>query len=191
MSTSSHDRPTASHSRVPAAVHVQGLVVSEALGPLLLGPVSLHLAAGDLAVVTGADPAGRWLLTYAVTGRLPLDRLRMTGLVRVAERTTPALIRTVSVLADSWRLPGVASPVDRRLAALDWAQQTEASMVALSSGLDGLTPTEQSRVLQRAAALAGDGRTVVITSPVVTTGLTGHELVNATITLPGRTPLAA
>jgi hypothetical protein len=191
MSTSSQHWPAAGQPRLPAAVHVTDLVVSEALGQLLLGPVSLHLAAGDLAVITGADPAGRWLLACALTGRLPLDRMRQTGRVTVAGRSTPPLIRAVSVLADSWRLPGIACPVDRRLAALNWARQSEAGLVALSSGLDGLTPNEQSMVLHGAAELAAGGRTVVVTSPLATTGLPGNELVSATIALPGRTPLAA
>lgn len=167
-----------------ATLTVSGLVVRSIHGVHLLGPVSFTAEPGQVTLLTGSDPAARWALASAVTGRLPLERMRVGGTVSVAGHTTPPLIRNDSVLAQSWRIRGVADDAERRLAALAWASSLRVGLIVLSPGLDGLDEPGCRVVLDAAVRVAESGRTVLVTAPTSAAGAAEQHLVGATITLP-------
>lgn len=169
------------HTSTATPLVVRELVIRSMHGVHLIGPVSFTASSGRVTLLTGADPAARWALASAVTGRLPMERMRVGGTVSVAGLTTPPLIRNASVLAQSWRIRGVADAAERRLAALAWARSVPVELILLSPGLDGLDEAGCRMVLEDAARVADSGRTVVITAPVGAAA--GAELHLATVTI--------
>ncbi|MCB0914757.1 MAG: hypothetical protein H6525_05530 [Actinobacteria bacterium] len=181
VASTSHPAATVSTSN--PLLEVMGLVVRTNFGARVTGPLTLTVELGSLAVAEGDTPAGRLALAAAVTGRLPLERMRAIGTVTVAGRSTPPLIRTVAVLAQSWRIHGVENRSHRRLAALTWARRTDAELIVLAPGLDGLEADERELVLAGAAELTAQGRTVLITAPQSGVGPRERQLASATIAL--------
>lgn len=168
---------------VGGCVRVQGLLVRTELGALVAGPVTFTIDPGTLTLLEGATPASRWAIAAALTGRLPLDRMQALGSLSVGGMTTPPLIRVVAVLAQSWRIHAVPDSSQRRLAALAWTRRTDANLIVLAPGLDGLTAEERILVLAGARELVDDGRTVVVTAPLGVIGAQEHTLADDTITL--------
>lgn len=192
MAATPPSAPAADHVSA-VDVHAEHLVVRSRLGSRVVGPLTFDIAPGALALATGDSPAGRWALAAALTGRLPLERMRAVGSLSVGGMTTPPMIRNVSVLAQSWRMRRVPEPSDRRLGAMAWARRTDAGLVVLSPGLDGLDAAQRQVVLIGAQELAAEGRTVLVTAPQSAIGAAERHLVSDTIALAtvGRTTSAA
>lgn len=164
-------------------VITRGLLVRSATGTPLLGPVSLTIPTGSLTIVTGGTPASRYALGCAITGRVPLERLRLRGLVQVGDRTSPPLIRAITALPQSWHVRRAQDTSERRLAALEWAHRRHPALAALTPGLDGLDEAERHALLRAARALVDDDITVVLTATSQQVGSPERELADATIVL--------
>lgn len=175
------DHPPGS-TTTAGGVAVHGLFVRDLDGDLLIGPVSLDLPPGSLTILTGATPAGRGALVCALTGRLPLTRLRAHGTVHVGGHSAPPGIRNVSTLAHSWQTYGNTA-VERRLQALAWAATRHSALICLWPGLEGLAEADRVTLLQTAGELRDQGVTLVLSAAA--RDLTGAEysLADATINL--------
>ena len=160
----------------PLGVVTHGLFVRDLSGDLLVGPVSLDLPPGTLTILTGATPAGRYALACALTGRLPLDRLRARGTVIVGGLSAPPSIRNATTLAQSWRVPDATTTIERRQLSLAWAATRHTGVVCLCPGLSGLTGADRLALLAAAAELRDRGVTLVVTAA-------GHDLTDAESTL--------
>jgi hypothetical protein len=176
--------PVGSRPTKAANLVAHGLVVRGMHGTHLVGPVSFTAEPGAVTLLTGTDPAARWAVAGAITGRLPMDRMRVGGTISMGGLTTPPLLRSESALAQSWRIRGVADAAERRLAALAWARSLSIHVIVLSPGLDGLDQAGRRLVLEDAARTAESGRIVVVTAPTNVAGSVERQLATVTITLP-------
>lgn len=148
----------------------------------LLGPITLQLPAQSLILITSSSPAARYAFACAVTGRLPTERLRLSGELAVAGRTAAPMIRAITALPQSWHVRDGDSDLHRRQSALQWAQRRKVALVALSPGLDALTDPEVLTLMSAAQDLRDLGITVVITTPRLQVE-TAQRLADVTIDL--------
>lgn len=129
-----------------------------------------HAEPGTVNLLAGATPAARWALACALAGRLPSDRFSFNGEVAVAGRHSAPALRSLVSLAQPWRIRSSGTELDRRLKALDWAEHMDTPLVILSPGLDGLSPTQRTAVIDRSRQIAARGSTVIITAASVQPG---------------------
>mgnify|MGYP003599451224 CR=1 FL=1 len=144
-------------------VQASRLCVRDLHGEVLVGPVSFTLAPGSLNILTGATPAGRYALVAALTGRLPLTRVRQHGAMVVFGHSAPTGIRALTTLVLPWQSPGTSTG-ERRHQALAWADSQHTALAGMCPGLEGLSGADQESLLRVGHRLRDHGVIVVLSA---------------------------